>query len=153
MVTTYFDMSRKIAEDEQGFCYLQSRHQRRRLEHIESILEKLSRHSTTKFDPKEMLACGYLRLSKYNVETLENMMRESGQDPGIHAHSDVTNYDLWADIRREKELEKASADVTSSSPTKKIKGWSWRIEMNISYLRGPIHTLNLQISAVNDKDS
>lgn len=73
-----------------------------------------------------MLACGYLRLSKHNIETLENMIKDSGHDPGIHAHSDVREYDLWADIKRENELEQAAAHAPSASPTKKIKGWSVR---------------------------
>lgn len=118
-----FFFFRKTSED-QGHCHSQSRNQRKRLEHIEAILEKLSRHSATKFDPQEMLACGYLRLSKHNIETLESMIKDSGQDPGIHAHSDVREYDLWADIKRENELEEAAAHAPSVSPTKKIKGWS-----------------------------
>ncbi|XP_061197289.1 uncharacterized protein LOC133205480 [Saccostrea echinata] len=113
---------RKTSEEEHGY-HSQSRMQRKRLEHIEGILEKLSRHSATKFDPKEMLSCGYLRLSKHNIAALEDMVREAGQNPGIHAHSDVTDYDIWADIKREKEEEEAAAasDVNRSSPTKKIK--------------------------------
>ena len=123
IISFQFFFFRKTSED-QGHCHSQSRNQRKRLEHIEAILEKLSRHSATKFDPQEMLACGYLRLSKHNIETLENMIKDSGHDPGIHAHSDVREYDLWADIKRENELEQAAAHAPSASPTKKIKGWS-----------------------------
>ncbi|XP_062607435.1 uncharacterized protein LOC134269245 [Saccostrea cucullata] len=113
---------RKTSEEEHGY-HAQSRMQRKRLEHIEGILEKLSRHSATKFDPKEMLSCGYLRLSKHNIEALENMIKEAGQNPGIHAHSDVTNYDIWAAIKREKEEEEAAvaSEIDRSTPTKKIK--------------------------------
>ena len=36
----------------------------------------------------------YLRLSKDNVERLEQMIRAEGRDPGIHSHTDTENIDL-----------------------------------------------------------
>ncbi|CAH1251435.1 C16orf78 [Branchiostoma lanceolatum] len=38
------------------------------------------------FNPLEVLSCRYLRLSATNVETLTDMCRQAGIDPGIHPH-------------------------------------------------------------------
>lgn len=67
-----------------------------------------------------MLNCSYLRLSKSNVEAFEQMIRDTGEDPGLHYHSDLTNYDLFFELRKEmadaiqKEEElKRSASLNS----------------------------------------
>ena len=50
----------------------------------------------------KVLQCAYLRLSKSNVESLESMIRNKGSDPGIHIHSDVTDYDIWTGMKEER---------------------------------------------------
>ncbi|KAK3797523.1 hypothetical protein RRG08_054554 [Elysia crispata] len=50
--------------------------------------------------PEEILACHYLRLNREQVDRLEKCIRDKGQDPGIHVHMDVTNYDVFSEIRR-----------------------------------------------------
>lgn len=62
---------------------------------------------------------------------------------GIYVYFDVIDYDFWVDIRCEKEFEKVFVDVILLFLIKKIKGWFWRIEMNIFYLCGLIYILNL----------
>jgi hypothetical protein len=39
--------------------------------------------------------------SKSNVEELEQMIRDGGEDPGLHYHSDLSNYDLFSELRKE----------------------------------------------------
>ncbi|GFO49284.1 hypothetical protein PoB_007578900 [Plakobranchus ocellatus] len=50
--------------------------------------------------PEEVLACHYLRLNQDQVAFLEDAIRKKGADPGIHVHMDVTNYDVFSEIRR-----------------------------------------------------
>ncbi|XP_078666156.1 uncharacterized protein LOC144908447 isoform X1 [Branchiostoma floridae x Branchiostoma belcheri] len=49
------------------------------------------------FNPLEVLSCRYLRLSAANVETLTDMCRQAGIDPGIHPH--MTPEQLEEEIR------------------------------------------------------
>ncbi|XP_069113500.1 trichohyalin-like isoform X2 [Argopecten irradians] len=99
--------TRKQKESDYGLHTAENRQQRRRLQFLEEILQALSGNEAAKFDPLEMLHCCYLRLSKSNIERLEQMVRESGIDPGIHAHSDVTDLDIWQELRdlRKREAE------------------------------------------------
>ncbi|OWF34735.1 hypothetical protein KP79_PYT14132 [Mizuhopecten yessoensis] len=97
--------TRKQKESDYGLHTAENRQQRRRLQFLEEILQALSDNHGAKFDPMEMLQCGYLRLSKSNVERLEHMVRESGVDPGIHAHSDVLNEDIWNELRELRQKE------------------------------------------------
>ncbi|XP_048253229.1 uncharacterized protein LOC124119150 [Haliotis rufescens] len=78
------------------------RQQKKRMLQLEQLLSSLKigqkkEAPPVKFDPMEVLNCTYLRLSRSNVESLERMVRESGRDPGIHAHSDVTDFKLFDD--------------------------------------------------------
>lgn len=47
----------------------------------------------------EALNCAWLRLSRDQIKMLEETVRQEGMDPGIHAHSDVKDYDVFAEIR------------------------------------------------------
>ncbi|CAG2221867.1 unnamed protein product [Mytilus edulis] len=81
-----------------------ARVQMRRLDRLKEILDSMKKKpEAPTFKPMEMLNCSYLRLSKSNVEELEDMVRKAGMDPGIHVHSDLTGYDLFADLKREAE--------------------------------------------------
>jgi len=53
--------------------------------------------------PMEALNCKYLRLNREQVLRLEQLAREEGIDPGIHAHSDVRDIDVYEDIRKPNE--------------------------------------------------
>ncbi|GFS06527.1 hypothetical protein ElyMa_001226900 [Elysia marginata] len=59
--------------------------------------------------PEEVLACHYLRLNQDQVARLEQCIRERGQDPGIHVHMDVTNYDVFSEIRRIRQAQNTAA--------------------------------------------
>lgn len=84
-----------------------ARVQMRRLDRLKEILDSLKKKpEAPTFKPMEMLNCSYLRLSKSNVEELEDMVRKAGMDPGIHVHSDLSGYDLFADLKREAEAGK-----------------------------------------------
>ncbi|RUS77346.1 hypothetical protein EGW08_014900 [Elysia chlorotica] len=56
--------------------------------------------------PEEILACHYLRLNQDQVARLEKCIRDKGQDPGVHCHMDVTNYDVFSEIRRIRKAQK-----------------------------------------------
>ncbi|XP_067650986.1 uncharacterized protein [Haliotis asinina] len=76
------------------------RQQKKRMIQLEQLLSSLKighkkEIPKVELDPMEVLNCSYLRLSKSNIESLERMVRESGRDPGIHAHSDVTDFELF----------------------------------------------------------
>ncbi len=76
------------------------RQQKKRMVQLEQLLSSLKigqkkEIPPVELDPMEVLNCSYLRLSKSNIESLERMVRESGRDPGIHAHSDVTDFELF----------------------------------------------------------
>lgn len=58
-------------------------------------------------NPLEALHCKWIRLSKDQVATLEKLCRDQGIEPGIHAHSDVTNIDVFREIR---DINKAKKD-------------------------------------------
>lgn len=77
--------------------------QQRRLLRLKEILAILKKPTAKMFSPREMLNCSYLRLSKANVEELEQMIRDAGEDPGLHYHSDLSNYDLFSELRKEME--------------------------------------------------
>lgn len=43
------------------------------------------------------------------------MIRKSGRDPGIHIHTDVTDYDIWKNLREERaDLRESTAAATSA---------------------------------------
>lgn len=98
------------------------RQQRRRLEYLMQLLEELHGKQKPEFTPSEILNCGYLRLSKSNVETLEDMIRESGKDPGIHVHSDTTNINIFENLQAERtDVIRQPPILKSPSPTKGLK--------------------------------
>ncbi|KAL3871142.1 hypothetical protein ACJMK2_039159, partial [Sinanodonta woodiana] len=73
-----------------------SRAQKKRIQHLEEFLKNLgSEKREDDFDPMKVLECRYLRLSPYNIEQLERMVRESGRDPGIHCHSDLSKVNIF----------------------------------------------------------
>ncbi|ESO85071.1 hypothetical protein LOTGIDRAFT_235933 [Lottia gigantea] len=78
----------KQRKKEVGASNYASRHNRRRLQHLEQLLEELRPRVKAEipFDPVSILECRYLRLSKANVENLENMIREKGMDPVDFIH-------------------------------------------------------------------
>ncbi|KAL4234644.1 hypothetical protein ACF0H5_006285 [Mactra antiquata] len=96
-----------------------NRAQKKRIQHLEDVLKRLNpnydEHKTV-LDPAQILQCRYLRLSKSNVESLENMLKEQGKDVGIHVHSDVSNTDIWQGMKEErtdlKHLEKETKTKT-----------------------------------------
>lgn len=98
--------SRKSSKEDHSRLDLGSnRAQKKRIEHLEQVLKQLDpnyKWTSVELDPRDVLACSYLRLSKSNVEALENLIRKKGQDPGIHIHSDVTNYNIWDGIEKER---------------------------------------------------
>lgn len=59
-------------------------------------------------NPLEALHCKWIRLSKDQVATLEKLCRDQGIEPGIHAHSDVANIDVFREIR---DINKAKTDA------------------------------------------
>lgn len=68
----------------------------------------------------QVLQCSYLRLSQSNVQTLEEMIRERGGDPGIHIHTDVTDIDIWKGLREERiDLIKASEEAAAEEAARK----------------------------------
>ena len=70
----------------------------------------------------QILSCSYLRLSTSNVDTLEDMMRKSGKDPGIHIHSDITGIDIWKNIKDERaDLKEARTAAESAMSGAKHK--------------------------------
>jgi hypothetical protein len=79
------------------------------------------------FTPRELLNCSYLRLSKSNVEELEQMIRDGGEDPGLHYHSDLSNYDLFSELRKEmadviqneEEVQCSTSNTSITSPSMK----------------------------------
>ncbi|XP_060080674.1 uncharacterized protein LOC132560032 [Ylistrum balloti] len=97
--------TRKQREGDYGLHTAENRQQRRRLQFLEEILQALSGEHVVEFDPMEMLQCGYLRLSKSNIDRLEHMVRDLGIDPGIHAHSDVSDHDIWQELRELRQNE------------------------------------------------
>lgn len=93
-----------------------ARVQTRRLDRLKEILDSLKKKpEAPTFKPMEMLNCSYLRLSKSNVEELEDMVRAAGQDPGLHYHSDLSGYDLFADLKREAEAQQRLRTQDGSS--------------------------------------
>ncbi|XP_078577359.1 uncharacterized protein LOC144862594 [Branchiostoma floridae x Branchiostoma japonicum] len=65
---------------------------------------------TPEFNPLEVLSCRYLRLSATNVETLTDMCRQAGIDPGIHPH--MTPEQLEEEIRHLMEPQGQAATQT-----------------------------------------
>ena len=121
---------KKHRESDYGLHTAENRIQKRRLSFLEDILVALGRDNKGTINPEELLNCSYLRLSKSNVETLEQLMREKGVNPGIHAHFDVSNYDVFAAIKSEmaEQLEKdekakASQKLTGKS-SERVSGRS-----------------------------
>ncbi|BFZ19772.1 hypothetical protein BsWGS_22812 [Bradybaena similaris] len=68
--------------------------------------EDASRKYSKAITPEEALQCAWLRLSKKQVATLEELIKQQGKEPGLHAHSDVSNYDVFAEIREIRNREK-----------------------------------------------
>ncbi|XP_045194211.2 uncharacterized protein LOC123549838 [Mercenaria mercenaria] len=100
------------------------RAQKKRIEHLEQVLKKLNPTYDTSvdIDPLKVLQCSYLRLSKSNVETLEKMSREQGKDSGIHIHMDVTDYDIWKNLKEERtDLKKPEPEVDEIHSPRKQK--------------------------------
>ncbi|XP_033755347.1 uncharacterized protein LOC117338200 [Pecten maximus] len=97
--------TRKQKESDYRLHTAENRQQKRRLQFLEEILQALSGGSGIEFNPMDMLQCGYLRLSKSNIERLEHMVRATGVDPGIHAHSDVSDHDIWKELRELRQQE------------------------------------------------
>lgn len=71
----------------------------------EMLGESSNSDARNKLKPMDALNCSWLRLSKRQVQDLEQMVKAEGLDPGIHAHSDVTDYDVFTEIRAIREQE------------------------------------------------
>ncbi|XP_060587250.1 uncharacterized protein LOC132742791 isoform X2 [Ruditapes philippinarum] len=117
---------RKGSTEEYGCLDVaQKRAQKKRIEHLEQVLRKLNPTYDTSvdIDPMKVLQCSYLRLSKSNIETLENMLKQQGKDVGIHSHMDVEDYDIWKNLKEERvDLQKppvAADEERRSSKTKR----------------------------------
>ncbi|XP_055892017.1 uncharacterized protein LOC106069276 isoform X8 [Biomphalaria glabrata] len=63
--------------------------------------------------PEEALACKWLRLTPQQVQALEDLIRAKGMDPGIHEHSILKDYDVFAEIRqlRQAAQKQASKEI------------------------------------------
>jgi len=70
--------------------------------------ENLRKKVPADMTPLEALNCAWLRLNKEQVRVLEKLCREAGIDPGIHAHSDVSSMDVYAEIRELRKQERES---------------------------------------------
>lgn len=55
--------------------------------------------------PMQALYCPWLRLSKEQVLVLEQLCRDEGIDPGVHAHYDVGVMDVFDEIREIRHSE------------------------------------------------
>ncbi|KAL8581128.1 hypothetical protein ACOMHN_033576 [Nucella lapillus] len=78
------------------------RAQEKLMKRLNELLELVKPRGTDLIiSPEELLRCSYLRLSKDNVERLEEMMRERGIEPGIHCHSDIQGYLDTADLNED----------------------------------------------------
>ncbi|CAL1533279.1 unnamed protein product [Lymnaea stagnalis] len=58
------------------------------------------KHTLPLMTPEEALACKWLRLTPQQVAVLEELIRQRGLDPGIHEHSQLNDYDVFAEIRK-----------------------------------------------------
>jgi len=80
-------------------------------------LKKLSHLKKMKLEPMDALNCSWLRLTQEQVLMLEALVRESGHEPGIHAHSNVDNIDVFEELREQNRL-KANGTPPPSVPPK-----------------------------------
>jgi len=60
--------------------------------------------------PMDALNCQWLRLTAEQVARLEQMVRDMGMEPGIHAHSDVTQMDVFEELRDIRAKEKTAKE-------------------------------------------
>ncbi|XP_064612020.1 uncharacterized protein LOC135475973 [Liolophura sinensis] len=108
------DLARRSSVSKTGSSGTLHHHNaKRRVSGLEMLSDILgaykSQYKEVTFDPLAMLNCGYLRLSKSNVRELERLCREQGIDPGIHAHTDVEDFQLFDDHEdSEGELREAA---------------------------------------------
>ncbi|KAH3778778.1 uncharacterized protein LOC127845544 [Dreissena polymorpha] len=116
-----YSARKPTTEDHYRHDVCSNRAQKKRIQHLEQALNRLNHDwEAPEIDPEKVLQCSYLRLSKSNVQTLEEMIRQRGNDPGIHIHTDLTGIDIWKGLREERlDLIKAAEEAAAEEAARK----------------------------------
>jgi len=83
--------------------------------------QRLFQRTINQLKPIDALNCAWLRLTKEQVSILEQRCRDEGIEPGIHAHSDVLNYDVFEELREIRRKEKEVKIGNPNDITDKIR--------------------------------
>ncbi|KAH9507662.1 hypothetical protein Btru_053397 [Bulinus truncatus] len=115
----------------------------------------ISRQDARKFipllTPEEALACKWLRLTPQQVKALEDLIRAKGLDPGIHEHSSLKDYDVFAEIRqlRQAAQNQKNQDIIEENE----EGENASMNSKESYLSSNQYKLSVLTGSPNHQTS